>query len=64
MVKDEREGLSIPYRIGWRVRYVAMSVFGPAQLGTEDDPQVRLRRERARKVAAARAARLEHPARG
>ncbi len=64
MVKDEREGLSIGYRIGWRVRYVAMSVFGPAQLGTEDDPQVRLRRERARKVAAARVARLEHHARG
>jgi hypothetical protein len=62
MDKGEREGLSIGYRIGWRLRYLAMSVFGPAQLGTEDDPQVRLRRERARKVAVARAARVEHRA--
>ena len=62
MDKDEREGLSIGYRIGWRLRYLAMSVFGPAQLGTEDDPQVRLRRERARKVAVARAERVEHRA--
>ena len=57
------EGLSIGYRIGWRLRYLGLSVFGPAQLGA-DDPQVRLRRERERKVAAARAARLEHRSRG
>jgi hypothetical protein len=64
MSTDGREGLSIGYRIGWRLRYLAMSVFGPAQLGSEDDPQVRLRRERERKVAAARAARLDHHAHG
>ncbi|WP_286175856.1 hypothetical protein [Arthrobacter sp. NEB 688] len=51
------EGLSLGYRIGWRVRYLLTSVFGPAQLGTEDDPQNRLRRERARRVEEARRSR-------
>ncbi|HET6968848.1 MAG TPA: hypothetical protein VFI44_11240 [Ornithinibacter sp.] len=60
MGKAEVEGLSIGYRIGWRLRYLATSVFGPAQLGTADDPQLRLRRERERRVAAARTARLGH----
>ncbi|MGB7817648.1 MAG: hypothetical protein WBL35_02785 [Ornithinibacter sp.] len=58
MAKADREGLSLRYRFVWRVRYVLTSVFGPAQLGTTDDPQSRLRRERAEKVAAARDARL------
>ena len=31
MSTDGREGLSIGYRIGWRLRYLAMSVFGPAR---------------------------------
>ena len=62
MSKGGAEGLSIGYRIGWRLRYLATSVFGPAQLGTADDPQLGLRRERERKVAAARAARVEHDA--
>jgi hypothetical protein len=52
--KPQNEGLSIWYRMGWRFRYLAMSVFGPAQLGTADDPQIRLRRERESRVAAAR----------
>jgi hypothetical protein len=60
MAKAEVEGLSIGYRIGWRLRYLATSVFGPAQLGTADDPQLKLRRERERKVAAARADREAH----
>ncbi|MBM6402327.1 hypothetical protein [Phycicoccus sonneratiae] len=56
MARQSSEGLSLLYRLGWRFRYVTTSVFGPAQLGT-DDPQLRLRRERERKVAAARARR-------
>lgn len=56
MARSSSEGLSFWYRLGWRFRYVTTSVFGPAQLGS-DDPQLRLRRERERKVAAARAAR-------
>jgi hypothetical protein len=57
MGRARAEKLPIAYRIGWRLRYAAMSVFGPAQLGTADDPQMRLRRERERKVAAVRAER-------
>ncbi|MBW8732096.1 MAG: hypothetical protein JF622_14255 [Terrabacter sp.] len=52
-----RDGLSIWYRIGYRLRLVALTVFGPAQLGEGNDPTARLARERAAKVAAARAAR-------
>jgi hypothetical protein len=60
----DNEGLSLGYRILWRLKYVGMHVFGPAQLGDERDPQRRLERERAAKVEAARAARLAgHPRR-
>jgi hypothetical protein len=56
--KADREGLSLAYRIGWRVRYAGWHVFGPAELVGPSDPHVRLRRERQAKVDAARAARL------
>ena len=56
MARADVEGLSIGYRIGWRLRYLATSVFGPAQLGTADDPQLKLKRERQRRVEQARAA--------
>jgi hypothetical protein len=49
--------LSLAYRIGYQIRYLGLHVFGPAQLGDNEDPQARLRRERQRKVAAARSAR-------
>ena len=62
MDKADREGLSLGYRIMWRIKYAGLHVFGPAQLGTEADPQARLVRQREGKVAAARAARLEHEA--
>ncbi|HYN67462.1 MAG TPA: hypothetical protein VES93_11290, partial [Ornithinibacter sp.] len=54
----DNEGLSLGYRVMWRLRYAAMHVFGPAQLGDDSDPQRRLERERAAKVEAARAALL------
>ena len=50
-----RTGLPIGYRIGWRLRYALVSVFGPAQLGTADDPQQKLRRERDRRLQQVRA---------
>ncbi|GAB3442975.1 hypothetical protein GCM10027517_20790 [Phycicoccus ginsengisoli] len=56
--KDEREGLSVGYRFLWRIRYLGWHVYGPAQLDGASDPHERLRRERQRKVEAARAARL------
>ncbi|WP_270886718.1 hypothetical protein [Pedococcus sp. 5OH_020] len=52
--KSDREGLSLGYRLGYRIRAIGMSIFGPAQLGEEDDPMRRLRREREAKVRAAR----------
>jgi hypothetical protein len=50
--KYPRDGLSLLYRIGWRMRQGAMHIFGPAQLGT-NDPQEILKRERIRKSAEA-----------
>lgn len=64
MATADREGLSLGYRIMWRLKYAGLHVFGPAQLGTEDDPQARLVRQREAKVAAARAARTEREAHG
>ncbi|MEP6628818.1 MAG: hypothetical protein ABJA89_00040 [Lapillicoccus sp.] len=48
------EGLSLAYRVGWRVRYLGWHLFGPAELHGDQDPHVRLRRERRARVAAAR----------
>lgn len=48
------EGLSLGYRIGWNIRKLTMTFFGPAQLGDED-PMDRLHEERRRKAAEARA---------
>lgn len=55
--KSENEGLSLAYRIGYRIRYAALHLFGPATLGEGDDPHARMRRQRARRMDAARARR-------
>ncbi|GAA2724357.1 hypothetical protein [Cellulomonas aerilata] len=57
--RADREGLSLGYRVGYRIRYLTLHLFGPAQLGSGADPHRRLERERAARVAAARRARLE-----
>ena len=57
VARSDSEGLSLGYRIGYRIRYLGLQVFGPAQLGDSEDPHARMRRERQRKVAAARQAR-------
>jgi hypothetical protein len=54
-------GLSIGYRIGYRLRLIGLTVFGPAQLGEGNDPKARLERERAARVARATG---EPPSRG
>jgi hypothetical protein len=59
--KADREGLSLGYRITYRLRRMIMQLYGPAQLGEGDDPLAKLQRERDAKVAAARA---ERAARG
>lgn len=55
--KTDREGLSLGYRIVYRVKVIGMHLYGPAQLGEVEDPHRRLERQRAAKVAAARRAR-------
>jgi len=60
--KEDREGLSLLYRLGWRIRYMGMHLFGPAELQGQQDPHQRLKRERQNKVEAARRARLAREA--
>ncbi|WP_254666310.1 hypothetical protein [Humibacillus sp. DSM 29435] len=50
-------GLTLGYRITYRLRMIGLTIFGPAQLGESNDPKLRLERERAERVAAARARR-------
>lgn len=57
MARAESEGLSLAYRILYRIRYIGLHLYGPAQLGDAEDPHARLKRERERKVADARRAR-------
>ena len=52
-----RDGLSVGCRIGYQLRMLGLTIFGPAQLGEGNDPKVRLAREREARVAAAKAAR-------
>jgi hypothetical protein len=47
------EGLSLGYRIGYRIRHMMLTIFGPAQLG-EEDPRTQLEHERDEKVAEAK----------
>ena len=62
MGKPENEGLSLGYRLGYRIQMAMWEVFGPAQLGAGDDPQMRLERRRRAKVTAAREARMAREA--
>lgn len=59
MAKADREGLSIGYRIVYRIKHLGYQIYGPAQLDEHNDPVRRLEKERADKVAAARRARLD-----
>ncbi|MFC7491003.1 MULTISPECIES: hypothetical protein [unclassified Knoellia] len=62
MRKPQNEGLSLGYRLGYRIQMLMWEVFGPAQLGAGDDPQMRLRNRREAKVAEARESRLNREA--
>jgi hypothetical protein len=50
-------GLSIGYRIAYRLKMIGLTLFGPAQLGESNDPKARLVAERQARVARARAQR-------
>ncbi|HEV7196766.1 MAG TPA: hypothetical protein VGN19_12560 [Pedococcus sp.] len=56
MGKSEREGLSMGYRVRYRLRRMILQIYGPAQLGDSEDPLAKLANERAAKVEAARSA--------
>lgn len=52
-----KSGLSLGYRFVYRFKIMAVTVFGPAQLGEGNDPKLRLKRERAARIAEAQAKR-------
>ncbi|WP_109473680.1 hypothetical protein [Ornithinimicrobium cavernae] len=56
--QGKNEGLSLWYRFWWKVRYLGLHIYGPAQLDRARDPQRKMREKRAAKVRAAREARL------
>ena len=60
--KGDNEGLSIGYRIGFQLRRLGLTFFGPAQLGEASDPTARLQAERAAKVAKAKREREQREA--
>lgn len=56
----EKDGLSRWYRFWWRFQYILFHIYGPAQMSEQLDPRQQLLRQRAAKVAAARAAKAAH----
>ncbi len=59
MAKIESEGLSLGYRLRWRIIYTLLFILGPAQQTGMNDPHVRMRAERAERVRRARAAKQD-----
>lgn len=55
-MSSNNDGLSLRYRITWRLNWLLLHVAGPADLG-DVDPRRRMERERAERVARARAVR-------
>lgn len=58
----DNEGLTRRYRLGWRLTYALLHVAGPPSMDAARDPRRRMERERAARVARARATRLEREA--
>lgn len=57
----DSDGLSLRYRIGYRLRWLGLTFFGPAQQSEEKDPRARLRRERQARIEAAASRRPAEP---
>ncbi|MCT2088705.1 hypothetical protein M3D92_05265 [Micrococcus terreus] len=49
-VTSDRTGLGLGYRIGWRLSYIATSIYGSADRQGTLDPRSQLRQERARRL--------------
>ena len=60
-VVRDNTGLSLGYRLLWRIRYAANDVYGPASRQAGLNPREGLRAERAQRVAAAYRAHGEEP---
>lgn len=54
---DSAPGVGLWYRLCWRVSYTALSLYGPAELGSGQDPRRAMRREREARMAMARRSR-------
>ncbi|WP_112245947.1 hypothetical protein [Kribbella monticola] len=54
-MSDKNAGLSLAYRFRWRLTWLLLHVAGPATLPDHLDPRRRMERERAARVARARA---------
>ena len=46
----DRTGLGLGYRVGWRLAYLATSIYGSADRQGTLDPRAQLRQERARRL--------------
>ena len=47
---EDRTGLSLGYRFFWRLKYLGLSIFGPAERNVQSSPRERTKWERAMKV--------------
>lgn len=56
---SNRDGLTLGYRIKWRLGWLLLHVAGPAEQAEETDPRRRMERERAARVARYRAEQAE-----
>lgn len=56
--KHRNEGLGLLYRFFWKLEWLLLHVYGPAQLTDAQDPRVQKEHERRRLQARARAKRL------
>ena len=54
----KREGLGTVYRFWWKIEWLLLHIYGPAQLGDAHDPRVQKEHQRRALQARARAARL------
>lgn len=55
----DRDGLTLGYRIRWRITWLLLHVMGPARQSDERDPRRRMERERAERVRRYRAENAE-----
>ena len=55
----DRDGLTLGYRIKWRLNWLLLHVAGPAEQADDTDPRRRMERERAARVARYRAEHTE-----